>query len=133
MKWQLGVWNSPPKLAGVPARPSNSRKGRAGGVVPEVLLAGFGWGTTPSAPSFGSFAAFLDGAATPPNLGGESSRPSIHSHLNTGGEHPFLIAFALPTGVSNPGPDPLSVRSSAAGRRLCPGIPNGPSCLKHRS
>src|SRR2546430_1841883 len=78
----VGRLNSPPKLGGVPARPSNSGKGRAGGGVPKLLFAGFCWGTTRSAPYFGGFAAFLGGAATPPNLGGESSRPAIHSHLH---------------------------------------------------
>src|SRR5882724_9103379 len=40
--------NSPPKLGGVPARPSSSTKGRAGGVVPKQVVARFYLGTTPS-------------------------------------------------------------------------------------
>src|SRR5882762_10033466 len=81
MNCQLRVRNSPPELGGVPARPSNSRKGRAGGVVPKLLLAGRSRGTTPSAPSSVASRRFIDGAATPPNSGGESARPSIYSHL----------------------------------------------------
>src|SRR5882724_10698648 len=76
--------NSPPKLGGVPARPSSSTKGRAGGVVPKQLVARFYLGTTPSAPALVASRHFINGAATPPNLGGESSRPSIHSHLRGG-------------------------------------------------
>ena len=66
--------NSPPKLGGVPARPSSSKKGRAGGVVPKPFVARFCLGTTPSAPSSVASRHFLNGAATPPNLGGELSR-----------------------------------------------------------
>src|SRR6185436_2157175 len=51
--------NSPPKLGGVPF----ARFSANGGVVPQE--------TTPSAPSKVASQHFLDGAATPPNLGGE--------------------------------------------------------------
>src|SRR3989442_2310852 len=68
--------NSPPELGGVPARPSSSKKGRAGGVVPKPLVARFCLGTTPSAPPSVASRHFLNGAATPPNLGGELSRPA---------------------------------------------------------
>src|SRR2546427_7219734 len=69
--------NSPPKLGGVPARPSSSKKGRAGGVVPKPGVARFCLGTTPSAPPSVASRHFLNGAATPPNLGGESSGPQF--------------------------------------------------------
>ena len=61
--------NSPPKLGGVPARPSSSTKGRAGGVVPKQVVARFYLGTTPSAPALVASRHFINGAATPPNLG----------------------------------------------------------------
>src|SRR2546422_10855272 len=73
--------NSPPELGGVPARPLNSKKGRAGGGVPKHLVAKFYLGTTPSAPASVASRHFINGAATPPNLGGELSRLAIHSHL----------------------------------------------------
>src|SRR5260370_26177998 len=73
--------NSPPKLGGEPARPSSSTKGRAGGVVPKQVVARFYLGTTPSAPALVASPHFINGAATPPNLGGELSRLPIHSHL----------------------------------------------------
>src|SRR5437899_8122568 len=76
--------NSPPKLGGVPARPSSSTKGRAGGVVPRQVVARFYLGTTPSAPALVASRHFINGAATPPNLGGELSRLPIHS------QHPRL-------------------------------------------
>jgi len=76
--------NSPPKLGGVPARPSSSTKGRAGGVVPKQVVARFYLGTTPSAPALVASRHFINGAATPPNLGGELSRLPIHS------QHPLL-------------------------------------------
>src|SRR5467141_2631823 len=76
--------NSPPKLGGVPARPSSSTKGRAGGVVPKQVVARFYLGTTPSAPALVASRHFINGAATPPNLGGELSRLQIHSHLRGG-------------------------------------------------
>src|SRR5882672_11142831 len=60
--------NSPPKLGGVPARPSSSTKGRAGGVVPKQVVARFYLGTTPSAPALVASRHFINGAATPPNL-----------------------------------------------------------------
>src|SRR3989454_12377330 len=62
-----------PKLGGVPARPSSSTKGRAGGVVPKQVVARFYLGTTPSAPALVASRHFINGAATPPNLGGELS------------------------------------------------------------
>src|SRR6266481_6706707 len=71
--------NSPPKLGGVPARPSSSTKGRAGGVVPKQVVARFYLGTTPSAAALVASRHFINGAATPPNLGGELSRLPIHS------------------------------------------------------
>src|SRR6266436_997343 len=61
--------NSPPKLGGVPARPSSSTKCRAGGVVPKQVVARFYLGTTPSAPALVASRHFINGAATPPNLG----------------------------------------------------------------
>src|SRR5467141_978552 len=103
-----------PKLGGVPARPSSSTKGRAGGVVPKQVVARFYLGTTPSAPALVASRHFINGAATPPNLGvsrtvllagpiterksagrkqrtyrptslrGELSRLPIHSHLRGG-------------------------------------------------
>src|SRR5882672_3712505 len=76
--------NSPPKLGGVPARPSSSTKGRAGGVVPKQVVARFYLGTTPSAPALVASRHFINGAATPPNLGGELSPLPIHSHLRDG-------------------------------------------------
>src|SRR5256712_11466623 len=79
--------NSPPKLGGVPARPSSSTKGRAGGVVPKQVVARFYLGTTPSAPALVASRHFINGAATPPNLGGELSRLPIHSHLRGGRSH----------------------------------------------
>ena len=57
--------NSPPKLGGVPF----ARFSANGGVVPQE--------TTPSAPSKVASQYFLDGAATPPNLGGELRPPAI--------------------------------------------------------
>src|SRR6267378_3555536 len=72
--------NSPPKLGGVPARPSSSTKGRAGGVVPKQVVARFYLGTTPSAPALVASRHFINGAATPPNLGGEFSRLTIFAH-----------------------------------------------------
>src|SRR6267142_6641104 len=90
--------NSPPKLGGVPARPSSSKKGRAGGVVPKPLLTRVSYETTPSAPASVASQHFFDGAATPPNLGGESSRSSIHSHLHrTEQMNPQVIALAGPS------------------------------------
>src|SRR6267378_579376 len=82
--------NSPPKLGGVPARPSSSTKGRAGGVVPKQVVARFYLGTTPSAPALVASRHFINGAATPPNLGGELSRLPIHSHLRGGRSHEML-------------------------------------------
>src|SRR6267378_2554508 len=82
--------NSPPKLGGVPARPSSSTKGRAGGVVPKQVVARFYLGTTPSAPALVASRHFINGAATPPNLGGELSRLPIHSHLRGGRSHTTL-------------------------------------------
>src|SRR5467141_2652694 len=79
--------NSPPKLGGVPARPSSSAKGRAGGVVPKQVVARFYLGTTPSAPALVASRHLINGAATPPNLGGELSRLPIHS------QHPRLRRF----------------------------------------
>src|SRR6267142_2706086 len=73
MNWQESVLNSPPKLGGVPARPSSSTKGRAGGVVPKQVVARFYLGTTPSSPALVASRHFINGAATPPNLGGELS------------------------------------------------------------
>src|SRR6266403_1740500 len=81
--------NSPPKLGGVPARPSSSTKGRAGGVVPKQVVARFYLGTTPSAPALVTSRHFINGAATPPNLGGELSRLPIHS------QHPRLRRFGM--------------------------------------
>ena len=66
--------NSPPKLGGA---------ARSAGVVPAPECFGvpgmpkrFGTGTTPSAPVSEASLHFLDGAATPPNLGGELLAPS---------------------------------------------------------
>ena len=65
MKILLARRNSPPKLGGVPF----ARFLANGGVVPQE--------TTPSALSKVASRHFLDGAATPPNLGGELLAPVI--------------------------------------------------------
>ena len=81
--------NSPPKLGGVPF----ARFSANGGVVPQE--------TTPSAPASVASRYFLDGAATPPNLGGELPSPvpvltAEQSHAldaihNTNGFRPLLL------------------------------------------
>src|SRR2546422_11483967 len=76
--------NSPRKLGGGPRRPASSTKARAGGVVPKQVVARFYLGSTPSAPALVASRLFINGAATPPNLGGELSRLPIHSHLRGG-------------------------------------------------
>ena len=67
--------NSPPKLGGVP-----ELKARAGW---------FPFGTTPSAPAKVASRLFLDGAATPPNLGGELRV------LQPFGNRPFSRGYSL--------------------------------------
>ena len=104
-KLQMRVCDSPPKLGGVPARPSSSKKGRAGGVVPKQVVARFYLGTTPSAPASVASRHFINGAATPPNLGGELSRLPIHSHLQGGRSHNmFQNACRNVTGERPPRP-----------------------------
>jgi len=84
--------NSPPKLGGVPARPSSSTKGRAGGVVPKQVVARFYLGTTPSAPALVASRHFINGAATPPNLGGELSRLKfVHTSMTAATVRPAML------------------------------------------
>ena len=78
------VPNSPPKLGGVPERSE-------GGVVPEpqyLVLRNH-----PVCARFGGFAPFLEGAATPPNLGGELGHSTASSRL---GSLVFPLLLLLP-------------------------------------
>jgi hypothetical protein len=77
--------NSPPKLGGVPF----ARFSANGGVVPQE--------TTPSAPLKVASQHFLDGAATPPNLGGELRAPATFRQraLSPGVAILLLIAIAV--------------------------------------
>src|SRR2546426_9392500 len=88
--------NSPPKLGGVPARPSSSTKGRAGGVVPKQVVARFYLGTTPSAPlRNGTF--FL--LAQPPLLFQEgnslASRSSLTRRKKCNTKAPGFVSWCL--------------------------------------
>ena len=81
--------NSPPELGGVPF----ARFSANGGVVPQE--------TTPSAPSKVASRHFLDGAATPPNLGGELRAPAT---LRQQALQPWLQSNAAPRLIPQQGP-----------------------------